>query len=231
VGQSRDSSRCFGSDRKMSQHDITCCIQSGKIWLGNIEVDWRDRAQQRALSIKPFRLNAGPYYREDNECWWCQDGDAGNQRPKNPSFQDCHSRIMRDITARSVKYLAHAGRTRFDFGAANDRDSQNSNGVRLCFSKAEHIEERACRSDRERIITLIQTRSLARYKGHRPIRAMADGSLDSQVGARICNGLGIMRACLETATLERLEGRLDQMEGMPPNYGNNHEDRPACRPH
>ena len=29
------------------------------------------------------------------------------------------------------------------------------------------------------------------------IRAMADGSIDSQVGGRICNGLGIMRACLE----------------------------------
>jgi len=29
------------------------------------------------------------------------------------------------------------------------------------------------------------------------IRAMADGTLDSQVGARICNGLGIMSACLE----------------------------------
>ena len=26
---------------------------------------------------------------------------------------------------------------------------------------------------------------------------MADGTLDSQVGARICNGLAIMRACLE----------------------------------
>jgi len=33
------------------------------------------------------------------------------------------------------------------------------------------------------------------------IRAMADGTLDSQVGARICNGLGIMRACLEMPTL------------------------------
>jgi hypothetical protein len=32
------------------------------------------------------------------------------------------------------------------------------------------------------------------------IRAMADGTLDSQVSARICNGLGIMRACLETQT-------------------------------
>src|SRR5262249_23600539 len=30
------------------------------------------------------------------------------------------------------------------------------------------------------------------------IRAMADGTLDSQVGSRICNGLGIMRQCLET---------------------------------
>jgi hypothetical protein len=30
---------------------------------------------------------------------------------------------------------------------------------------------------------------------------MADDSLDSQVGARICNGLRIMRACLESTTL------------------------------
>jgi hypothetical protein len=35
------------------------------------------------------------------------------------------------------------------------------------------------------------------------IRAMADGSLDSQVGARICNGLGIMRACLGRARVQR----------------------------
>jgi hypothetical protein len=41
------------------------------------------------------------------------------------------------------------------------------------------------------------------------IRAMADGTLDSQVGARICNGLGIMRACLETQKLEQLEARMD----------------------
>ena len=40
------------------------------------------------------------------------------------------------------------------------------------------------------------------------IRAMADGTLDSQVGARICNGLGIMRACLETQKLEQLESRM-----------------------
>jgi integrase len=32
-------------------------------------------------------------------------------------------------------------------------------------------------------------------------------SLDSQVGARICNGLGIMRACLESQKLEQLEER------------------------
>jgi hypothetical protein len=43
------------------------------------------------------------------------------------------------------------------------------------------------------------------------IRAMADGSIDSQVGARICNGLGIMRACLETQKLEQLETRMDEI--------------------
>jgi hypothetical protein len=43
------------------------------------------------------------------------------------------------------------------------------------------------------------------------IRAMADGSLDSQVGARICNGLGIMRACFETQKLEQLESRMDEI--------------------
>jgi hypothetical protein len=35
------------------------------------------------------------------------------------------------------------------------------------------------------------------------IRAMADGTLDSQVGARICNGLGIMRACLRDPEARR----------------------------
>jgi hypothetical protein len=34
---------------------------------------------------------------------------------------------------------------------------------------------------------------------------------DSQVGARICNGLGIMRACLETQKLEQLEARMDEI--------------------
>jgi hypothetical protein len=42
------------------------------------------------------------------------------------------------------------------------------------------------------------------------IRAMADGSLDDERGARICNGLGIMRACLETATLQTIEQKLEQ---------------------
>ena len=63
------------------------------------------------------------------------------------------------------------------------------------------------------------------------IRAMADGSLNTQDGARICNGLGIMRACLETATLERIEGRLDQLEGAPPNYGITQQDWPSHRAH
>jgi hypothetical protein len=63
------------------------------------------------------------------------------------------------------------------------------------------------------------------------IRAMADGSLDSQVGARICNGLGIMRACLETATLQRLEHRLEQIEG-PVNYvGKAYQGRTAYGAH
>jgi len=55
------------------------------------------------------------------------------------------------------------------------------------------------------------------------IRAMADGNLDSQVGSRICNGLGIMRQCLETQTLDRLGERLDQLEGargVSVSYGN-----------
>ena len=43
------------------------------------------------------------------------------------------------------------------------------------------------------------------------IRAMANGSIDSQVGGRICNGLGIMRACLETQKLEQLEARMDEI--------------------
>jgi hypothetical protein len=44
------------------------------------------------------------------------------------------------------------------------------------------------------------------------IRAMADGSVDSQVGSRICNALGIMRQCLETRSLDQLGERLDQLE-------------------
>ena len=43
------------------------------------------------------------------------------------------------------------------------------------------------------------------------IRAMSDGSLDSQVGARICNGLGIMRACFETQKLQELEARMEKI--------------------
>ena len=41
------------------------------------------------------------------------------------------------------------------------------------------------------------------------IRAMSNGSIDSQAGARICSGLGIMRACLEGQKLEQLEARMD----------------------
>jgi hypothetical protein len=61
------------------------------------------------------------------------------------------------------------------------------------------------------------------------IRAMADGSIDSQVGSRICNGLGIMRQCLETQTLDRLGERLDQLEGArgeSVSYGDTKHDQP-----
>src|SRR5215813_3117834 len=59
------------------------------------------------------------------------------------------------------------------------------------------------------------------------IRAMADGTLESQVGSRICNGLGIMRQCLETQTLDRLGERLDQLEGARGmGYGTAKHDQP-----
>jgi hypothetical protein len=43
------------------------------------------------------------------------------------------------------------------------------------------------------------------------IRAMAHDEVDSQKGARICNGLGILRACLETRTLQKIEERMDEI--------------------
>jgi hypothetical protein len=67
------------------------------------------------------------------------------------------------------------------------------------------------------------------------IRAMADGTIDSQLGARLCNGLGILRACLETATLERLEGRLGELEGEVEQRGGSYgiatRYRAVVRPH
>ena len=62
------------------------------------------------------------------------------------------------------------------------------------------------------------------------IRAMADGSIDSQLGARICNGLGIMRSCLETAALERIEDRLDQLEEIKA-YGDTPDNQSLLRAH
>jgi hypothetical protein len=46
------------------------------------------------------------------------------------------------------------------------------------------------------------------------IRAMSNGSIESQDGARICNGLGIMRACLETQKLEQLEARMSEISRL-----------------
>ena len=57
---------------------------------------------------------------------------------------------------------------------------------------------------------------------------MADGSVDSQVGSRICNGLGIMRQCLETRTLDQLGERLDQLEDAKGvSYGSTKYDQPT----
>ena len=36
-------------------------------------------------------------------------------------------------------------------------------------------------------------------------------TIRSMAGARICNGLGIMRACLETQTLQKIEERMDEI--------------------
>lgn len=64
------------------------------------------------------------------------------------------------------------------------------------------------------------------------LRAMSTGELDSQVGARIANGLGIMRMCLETATLQRLEAKLDALSGAPEGRPFvEREDRPSRLPH
>jgi hypothetical protein len=57
------------------------------------------------------------------------------------------------------------------------------------------------------------------------IRAMSDGSIDSQVGARICNGLGIMRACLETQKLEQLQARMDEISHRVARHRTNGADR------
>ena len=60
------------------------------------------------------------------------------------------------------------------------------------------------------------------------IRGMADGAVDSQVGSRICNGLGIMRQCLETRTLDQLGERLDQLEDAKgASYGSTKYDQPT----
>jgi hypothetical protein len=57
---------------------------------------------------------------------------------------------------------------------------------------------------------------------------MADGSVDSQVGSRIANGLGIMRQCLETRTLDQLGERLEQLESTGgTSYGGTKYDQPT----
>ncbi len=63
----------------------------------------------------------------------------------------------------------------------------------------------------------------------RTLRAMADDTIDSQKGARICNGLGIMRACLETQKLGQLEERMDEIAGRV--IARRQRDEEHIRPH
>ena len=64
---------------------------------------------------------------------------------------------------------------------------------------------------RSLIATFILPGDMALNNRPQPCPLLADGTLDSQVGARICNSLGIMRACLETQKLEQLESRMDEI--------------------
>src|SRR5262245_35633470 len=64
------------------------------------------------------------------------------------------------------------------------------------------------------------------------IRAMANGTLDSQTGARIANALGIQRQCLETGTLQKMEERLDELElDHAERHGHSTETREGLRAH
>jgi len=50
--------------------------------------------------------------------------------------------------------------------------------------------------------------------GSKTLRAMADGSLDSQLGARIMNGLQIQRGALELRELIELRRKLDSFSPL-----------------
>src|SRR4051794_33928993 len=47
--------------------------------------------------------------------------------------------------------------------------------------------------------------------GSKTLRAMASGEIDSQLGARIMNGIGIMRSICETSQLAAIESKLDTL--------------------
>jgi hypothetical protein len=61
------------------------------------------------------------------------------------------------------------------------------------------------------------------------IRGMANDTIESQKGARICNGLGILRMAMETKTVEEIGERITQLEGEKSegfeNYSTDHSDR------
>jgi len=71
--------------------------------------------------------------------------------------------------------------------------------------------------------------------GSKVLRAMASGELDSQLGARLMNGLHIMRAIVETSTIQRIEQKLDELQGAAAEgnlqIGYQADARPAQLPH
>ena len=64
--------------------------------------------------------------------------------------------------------------------------------------------------------------------GHTPDQRNCFKNGGFQVGSRIANGLGIMRQCLETRTLDQLGERLEQLESTGDNsYGSTKYDQPT----
>ena len=69
---------------------------------------------------------------------------------------------------------------------------------------------------------------IARGRNGKTIRGWLTVLLIAKSGSRICNGLGIMRQCLEIRTLDQLGERLEQLESTRGvSYGTTKHDQPA----